>query len=78
MAIVIYIPMNCRYHAQSLYRNWKLDVSLTFNQCHSHFQSECEKAIVPFIPAFATLDGDMSLSGPLEVKIFKLKQKYGL
>ena len=29
---------------------WKLDVTLTFNQCHSHFQSECEKAIVTFIP----------------------------
>ena len=29
---------------------WKLDVTLTFNQCHSHFQSECEKTIVTFIP----------------------------
>ena len=81
MAIVIYIPMNCRYHAQSLYRNWKLDVSLTFNQCHSHFQSECEKAIVPFIPAFATLDvpfgsfGSEDFQVEAEVRFVTLEEK---
>ena len=81
MATVIYIPMNCRYHAQSLYRNWKLDVSLTFNQCHSHFQSECEKAIVPFIPAFATLDvpfgsfGSEDFQVEAEVRFVTLEEK---
>ena len=73
--------MTCRYHAQSLYRIWNLDVSLTFNQCHSDFQSECEKAIVTFIPAFATLPlligsfGSEDFQFGAEVRFVTLEEK---
>ena len=60
---------------------WKLDVTLTFHQCHSHFQSECEKAIVTFVPAYDDLPLPLGLFGSedfqsgAEVRFVTLEEK---